>query len=147
MSEDCQHYQPMMSGYLDGELGAEDRARLEAHLERCASCRPEFEQMKRLVSATASLRFESPPEEVWDAFLEGVYNRAERGVGWLVLLAGVVALAAYGIYQFVVEPWGPALTKVMVAAPFVGLAVLLVSVLRQRLLVAKTDRYSKEIIR
>ena len=147
MTHECETMQPLMSGYLDGELNADDRAALEAHLARCASCREEFERMKQLVSAASELRAEPPPEEVWDTFLDGVYNRIERRTGWVVLVIGIVVLAGLGIYEFIVDPWGPALLKVIVALPVIGLGVLLVSVLRQRLLVAKTDRYSKEIMR
>lgn len=103
--------------------------------------------MTELVSASDTLRVETPPEEVWDTFMEGVYNRMERQTGWFVFLIGIAVLALFGAYQFVAYPWGSALAKVMVAAPIVGLGVLFVSVLRQRLFVAKTDRYSREVQR
>ncbi len=103
--------------------------------------------MAKLVSASDTLRVEAPPEEVWDTFMEGVYNRMERQTGWIVFVCGLAVLTLFGIYQFVVNPWGPALVKLMVAAPVVGLGVLFVSVLRQRLFVAKTDRYSREVQR
>lgn len=143
----CEHFQALMSGLLDGELGPDESAELEGHLAACGACKAEFDTMKRLVSATSALRVEAPPDEVWDTFLEGVYNRLERRTGWIVFILGVVALALVAAYFFVVEPWGNALAKVLVAAPLIGLAVLFVSVLRQRLFVAKTDRYSKEVKR
>ena len=136
-----------MSGYLDGELAEADKTRLDKHLASCAACRKEFEKMKRLISAATGLRVQPPPEEVWDTFLEGVYNRVERKTGWLVTIVGVVALTVYGVYLFVSEPWGSALGKLLIAAPIVGLAIVFVSILRERMFVAKTDRYSKEIER
>ena len=65
----------------------------------------------------------------------------------MVFVVGAVALAAFGLYCFVTEPWGSALLKVLVATPVVGLAVVFVSILRERLFVAQTDRYSKEVER
>ncbi len=103
--------------------------------------------MKTLVAATDELGIEPPPEEVWDTFLEGVYNRAERQTGWFVFIVGAVALAAFGVYLFVVEPWASAALKLLIATPIVGLLIVFISVLRQRLFVAKTDRYSREIKR
>ncbi|MFO7975968.1 MAG: zf-HC2 domain-containing protein [Candidatus Hydrogenedentota bacterium] len=135
----------LISGYLDGELTLEERGRVERLREEDPAFREEFERMKRLVTAATELRFEEPPEEVWDTFLDGVYNRIERQTGWVIFLIGVIALAAWGIYCFWVTDWGSALVKVLIAAPIVGLVVLFGSVLRQRLFVARADRYSKEI--
>ena len=147
MAEECESFQLLMSGYLDGELTTEDRARLEKHLASCWGCRQEFDKMRRLVTAASELRVDEPPEEVWETFMDGVYNRIERQTGWVLLVVGAAALALFGIYQFLSEPWGPALVKLLIATPVVGLAVVFISVLRERLFAAKTDRYSKEIQR
>lgn len=147
MNKECEHIQALMSGHLDGELDAEQTAQLQAHIEVCKSCQKEFEEMKQLVSTTSTLRFESPPEEVWDSFLEGVYNRLERKTGWTIFIIGVIVLAGLSIYFFIAEPWGTALMKLAVATPVVGFCIIFISVLRQRLHVAKTDRYSKEVQR
>ncbi len=147
MEEKCESYQVLMSGELDGELEPADRQTLQAHLDECAACRDEFEQMRQLVTATSQLCVEPPPEEVWDTFLDGVYNRLERRAGWWVFIVGLVVLGVTGVYLFLTEPWGTAFMKVACAAPVIGLAILFISVLRQRLSDAKTDRYSKEIKR
>ena len=143
----CETVQPLMSGYLDNELDHEQQEKLRKHLDGCPACREEFDKMKQLVQATATLRIETPPTEDLDHFLDSVYNRAERQAGWLIFILGMCVLAVVGVYLFVTEPWGSALAKVCVATPIVGLGVLFVSVLRQRLVAAKTDRYSKEIDR
>ena len=38
-ASDCQSVDPLVTPYVDGELGDADRARLDAHLGRCAPCR------------------------------------------------------------------------------------------------------------
>lgn len=136
-----------MSGYLDGELTREEIETVERHVAGCPSCREEFNKMKRMVDAVAGLRIEAPPDEVWETFLEGVYNRIERRTGWALLIIGLAALTVYGVYVFLTEPWCSALMKMLVATPVAGLAVLFVSVLRERLFVARTDRYSREVHR
>jgi len=147
MAQECESFQLLMSGYLDGELTPEDRARLEQHLASCGGCRKEFDKMKRLVAAASELRLDEPPEEVWDTFMDGVYNRIERQTGWIFFIMGAAALALFGLYLFLFEPWAPALIKLLIAIPVVGLAVVFISVLRERLFAAKTDRYSKEVQR
>jgi len=136
----------LISGHLDGELRPEDRRDLDQHLAACEACRREFDEMQRLAAGTAAaLIGDSPPDDVWDGFVDGVYNRIERRTGWLVLIVGAALLLAYGIYQFVTDDWAGALVKALIAAPVIGLAVLFVSVLRQRLRAARTDRYSREV--
>lgn len=147
MRNGCEKFQPLMSGRLDNELSEEDRRLFDEHIAQCAACRDEFAVMRRLVEAVSTLWGDLPPEEVWDTFLDGVHNRVERQTGWVVFIIGAAALALYGIYVFIVDPWGPALLKVLFATPVVGLGIVFVSVLRQRLAAAKTDRYSKEIMR
>ena len=49
MNASCDEYEVLITGHLDGELDAEQRAKLEAHLETCSVCRREFDAMKTLV--------------------------------------------------------------------------------------------------
>lgn len=147
MNESCEEMQALMSGHLDGELGPEEKRALRAHVEGCAVCREEFDSLKVLVSATSELGVEAPPEEVWDTFLDNVYNRIERRTGWWILFVGLAGLTCFGAYLFWAQPWASALTKVLVATVFTGLLILFISVLRQRLFVAKTDRYSRDVKR
>jgi predicted anti-sigma-YlaC factor YlaD len=148
MKEVCESYQVLMSGSLDGELSAEEQQRLETHVQTCPGCRREYELLKRLVAGTAlALIPEKPPPEVWDDFLDNVYNRLERKTGWAVLVVGLVALLIYGTVLYIVDPWMSTVTKILVAVPAFGLALLFISVLRQRLRAARTDRYSKEVHR
>lgn len=64
-----------------------------------------------------------------------------RRVGWLLLIGGILGGTGYGVYGFVTDPDASTLVKVIVGAIYVGLALLLLSVLRQRLIARRTDRY------
>ncbi len=148
MSRPDEEYRVLISGYLDNELEPEVRAELEAHLEECPRCQRELDTMKRLFWGTsAAFAADDLPQETWDEFLDNVYNRLERKTGWVVFVFGVLCLALFGAYVFLMEPWTSALVKLMVATPVAGLAILFVSVLRQRLENLKTDRYTREIHR
>lgn len=148
MVRSCEENEVLISGYLDGELGEEEARKLEAHLEECSVCRREYHAMKQLVvGTTRAMKMESPPKEIWDTFLDGIFNRMERKTGWFLLIAGSAILSFYGIYVFYSDPWGSALVKILITVPCTGLLLLFISVLRQRLRIARTDRYSKEIER
>ena len=145
MREQTDEHEALISGYLDGELDAAEKAKVERLLEEDDAFRREFQYMKQLVTATSQLGIESPPEEVWDTFLDGVYNRVERQTGWVLLISGVAILALIALYWFVAADWGSPLLKMVLGGAAAGLFILFVSVLRQRLRVARTDRYNKEV--
>ncbi len=148
MNPECKDFEVLISGYLDGELRADDRQRIEAHLAACPACRREYAVMKSLAAGTAAaFTGEDLPMEAWDRFLDGVYNRLERKSGWIILILGMIALCAYGIVLFFTEDEISLLAKTLITVPVVGAVVLFISVLRQRIRAAKTDRYSREVQR
>jgi anti-sigma factor RsiW len=145
MREACEQYQVLITGYLDGELAPDDKSRLEEHVRLCDDCRREYDSLKRLVVGTThALAADDPPGEVWDTFLDGVYNRMERRFGWALFAGGLIALIAYGSFLFFTQHWVSAL---LFTVPAVGLGLLFLSVLRQRLRAAVNDRYTKEVYR
>jgi hypothetical protein len=148
MSRCEEHYRVLISGYLDGELSPADLEELEAHLAQCATCQREVDVMRRLFwGTTSAFAVRDLSEETWDRFMDNVYNRLERRAGWTIFLLGLAGLSLFGSYTFFMEPWTSALVKVLIATPIAGLAILFISVLRQRLESAKTDRYSREVHR
>jgi anti-sigma factor RsiW len=44
-TDDCRDWRQLLGAYALGDLGAEERAGLEAHLEGCPSCRAEAEAL------------------------------------------------------------------------------------------------------
>src|SRR5689334_9020302 len=61
------HYKKHLSAYAHGELEPEDSERVAAHLQACASCREEFEEIKLGVRLAECLPEVSAPEGLWDA--------------------------------------------------------------------------------
>ena len=66
---------------------------------------------------------------------------AVRGLGWILLLVGVLGISGIAIYQFVIDTSMPMHIKVLSGAAWIGLGILFGSVLRQRLVERKTDKY------
>jgi predicted anti-sigma-YlaC factor YlaD len=148
MSKACDEFEILISGYLDGELDEQAKHALEEHVKTCSTCRREYQSLKRLAVGTSMcFHLANPPDAVWDTFLDNVYNRMERRTGWFLFLIGALALAVYSVVLFFYLPWASALVKVLITIPVAGLFLLFVSVLRQRLRAAQTDRYSREVHR
>jgi len=137
----------MISGYLDGELDPGERQRLDAYAAAHPEFRRELDEMRALVHAAADMRPPAVPEEEWERFLDNVYNRLERRLGWMLTMVGASGLLAVALYFVVVLPWAPVPVKVAADLLLAGLGVLFLSVLRQRLSARKTDRYSRDVKR
>ena len=96
------------------------------------------------------MKLKTPPQEIWDTYWVDIYNRIERSIGWILLSIGFMILLTYGGYHFfkalIQDTQMPVIIKFGILSLIGGLAVLLVSVVRERLFVYKTDPY-KEIKR
>jgi uncharacterized membrane protein YcjF (UPF0283 family) len=91
-----------------------------------------------------------PPEEFWDQFRRSALHRAERGIAWGLIAVGAAILAMSALWAWI-EAWLsadiPWLIKLASGALAVGIALLVVSVLRERWMVSRRDPYSKEVLR
>jgi len=139
----CGRFRELMTASLDGEISPADLAELKEHLSGCDSCRREFEEMKRVTELIGRIELPKPSEEDMMRYWPSVYARIERGMGWSLLLIGAVIWIAYGVYAFITDPTTEALTKFLIALPIVGVLVLLISVIRERYHVSKTERYGE----
>lgn len=73
--------------------------------------------------------------------MDDATTRTTRGVGWLLLIGGGIAVLGFAIYEFLLAETDAPLLKWGLIAFYVGLGVLLLAVIRQRMLARKTDRY------
>ena len=134
-----------ISGYLDGELSAAEREAFEQQVDRDPELARELEAMRAMKEVTDSMKLTEFPDQVWDRYWEGTYNRLERGVGWILLSLGAIVLIGSGLYELVVsllkdssEPW---FVRLAIGSACGGTAILFISVLRERIFVRKRDPY------
>jgi predicted anti-sigma-YlaC factor YlaD len=141
----CQDYKNLMMGYLDDELDAEQQKTLQQHLESCPECKAELEEFSQLKQITDDAALRQPEDVLWQQYWGGVYNRIERGAGWVLLSAASILLLMYGgfrlIERLVKDPTVDIILKAGVIVLVAGLAILFVSVLRERIYFRKKDRY------
>lgn len=146
----CRDMKDLLMGYLDNELSDEQRRTLEAHLGGCAECRRELEGFRRLIAVASDVPLREPEQKLWDEYWSSLYNRLERGIGWILFSVAAIALLAWGgfkaIEELIRDPSIGLLLKIGLLAMLAGLAILFVSVLRERLFFRKRDRY-KDVIR
>jgi|YNPMSStandDraft_1061717.scaffolds.fasta_scaffold02494_6 hypothetical protein len=79
----------------------------------------------------------------WSKFL----NRLERVIGWFLFVVGILILASYGLFQFILFLLKDIQLSLFVKAGIflsvVGFVLLLFSVIRERLTLRKKDKFSE----
>jgi len=141
----CDDYKDLLMSYLDDELSDEQRRQFEEHLAGCPDCAGELEEFKKLKAITDEVALVEPEDRIWQDYWSNIYNRIERGIGWIVFSVAAVALIIYGGFRAIedlIQNTSVEITlKVGLLALIAGLAVLFVSALRERLYFWKRDRY------
>jgi len=139
-----------MMAALDGELSGDERAALDRALAEDNELRGEWERLERVKEATEEMRYREPPEETWEHYWVSVYNRLERGFGWVLISIGALVLIGYGTWHALGALLGdsaiPEFIKLAIFAALLGTLILLFSVIREKLFVRRGDRY-KEVQR
>jgi len=140
----------LMMAALDGELSPDQQADLDRLLGADAELRAEWEGLVKVKEVTGVMSYREPPEEVWETYWISVYNRLERGLGWILLCVGTLVLLGFGIWEGVdallADTELPAFVKIAVFVAAFGGTILLFSVIREKLFTRRRDAY-KEIQR
>ena len=132
---------------IDGELDRDEIILVQEHLKTCKRCSAEYASLKRVKEVTNEMKFKNLPEFYWDDYWKHIYNRLERGLSWIFLSLGAIIILTSTGWQFIdhlisdkqIHP----LLKVGIFIFLIGLAVLIVSVVREKLMVRRVDKYRK----
>ena len=135
------HVGELLSGYIDGELTQQARQRVEVHCDGCAECSNNLDELRALRDKVGRSRLSELGDDIWREQMEDTTVRATRGIGWLLFIGGLLILAGYVIYEFVIDTSLTLGVKLLFAAIYGGMGVLFISVLRQRLIERKSDKY------
>ncbi len=144
---DHQKIKELISSYHDKELDGKEKQMLEEHLEHCAECRKEFEELGKFEEVMGKMQLKRPQKEMWEVYWSAVYNRLERRFGWILLSIGGMILLFFGGYKavegIIQDPSTPLLLKIGILTALGGVVILLVSLLREQLFVHKRERYKE----
>ena len=135
------HVGELLSGYIDGELTQQQAQRVRLHCESCQECARELEQLEELRREVGSSRLSPLSEDIWREHMKEPTVEITRGLGWILFIAGVLGISGIAVYEFVIDTSMATHIKVITGLVWLGLGALLVSVLRQRLIERKSDKY------
>ncbi|HXT19970.1 MAG TPA: zf-HC2 domain-containing protein [Thermoanaerobaculia bacterium] len=132
----------LLSGYLDGALTQRERQRVALHLEGCADCRREVDELGAVRSAARGTAFALPADDEWGELPRTAASRALRLGGWTIVVVWLAVVLGSGLVELV-RSSVPAWERVAIAGAVAGFALLLLSVLLDRLHDLRLDRYRR----
>jgi len=140
----------LMMAALDGEISPDQRRQLDRLLADNQDLREDWERMSKVKEVTSSMSYREPPDEIWQEYWVSVYNRCERGVGWLLMSLSTVVLLSWAAWEAIgamfADSTMPLYLKLAVLGVAVGAIIMLVSVAREKWFVRRKDPY-REVIR
>jgi predicted anti-sigma-YlaC factor YlaD len=135
------HVGELLSGYVDGELTQQQRQLVSLHCEDCKDCRELLSNLREIREKIGRARLSEVGEDKWRETMNDNSVKTTRQIGWLMFIAGLLAIAGIGVFGFLFSNEVSIGMKLVIFAVYGGLAILLISVLRQRLIERKTDKY------
>lgn len=143
-------FQHLLMGKIDGELTAQESSELQQLLRTYPQFKKEWNEFHKLKEVTTQMALKSPPKEIWDKYWVNIYNRIERSIAWILVSIGAVILITWGLFQAVENMLADTqlvgIVKIGIIFALAGFVILIVSVLREKLIMRKSDPY-KEIQR
>lgn len=143
-------FESLLMKAIDGELSSEEEKAFSHFIETFEVCKKEWEELSKLNKITGGIQMKLPEQEKWEQYWSHIYNRLERRFGWILFSIGLIILMAtggfYAIHGFLGNPLVPLPEKIGLAAFLLGSIVLIVSVLREKLTLRKSDKY-KDLVR
>lgn len=148
-TKNCGEFKLLLVRYVDGELSGAERERLEEHLKICPECRADLQDLKRWKEVNQEMKTRLLPDMAWEEYWRHLYNRLERGVAWILISLGAIIVLGYAVVDFVsdvlastqlttLEKWG------ILVLSF-GFVVLFISVVREKLMVRRHDKYRRVV--
>ena len=131
----------MLSGYIDGELTQQERQQVEIYCESNEEARNTLDELRRLRREIGQSDLDVYGPDEWRENMKDSTVNVTRGLGWLLLIGGLLVLGAVVLIEILFDSGGMTVEKLIIALVYGGLLALFISVLRQRLIERKSDKY------
>lgn len=136
-----QHVGDMLSGFVDGELTQQQRQLVTIHCNDCEQCQKDLDELRVLRERIAGSKLSEIGEDKWRESMPEPTVQNTRSLGWILFLGGLLVGASIAVFGFLSDDEISTGMKLLIGAIYGGLGLLFVSVLRQRLIERKTDKY------
>ncbi|WP_157980948.1 zf-HC2 domain-containing protein [Aliidiomarina shirensis] len=143
----CEAVQEQLSAYLDDELTQQEQQRIYLHVQQCPECSTLLQELESMRTDVKDAVLSSIDTRDLPTILHDQPARWLGWIGWSLFALGVLLVGAFFAWELASElligtatPWW---FRLGIAGLYLGLAALFLSVLRQRIVARKTDKYKK----
>ena len=141
----CEDMKFKTMAYLDNELSDSEINIVKIHLDECPDCRNKYESLNKVKEITGDMKFKKLPEMYWEEYWSHVYNKIERGLSWIFISIGAIIILSFAAWNamanLINDSEMSTFLKTGIFIFIIGMVVLLVSILREKLMVKKIDKY------
>ena len=145
MNED--HKKELMMKAVDNIATPAELEELEKYIQEDTDLADEYKAFQKIKEVTDSIMFKELPDSYWKGYWEGIYNRLERGLGWILFSIGAMIILIYGGYRllndFFLSDEISLILKLGVGFGGIGLIILLVSIVREVFFARSKERYKE----
>ena len=131
----------ILSGFIDGELTQQEAQKVSLLIDTDPEYRSIYEELSIMRQEVQSLSLQEQELEHLDKLFQEPVAKLSRVFGFALVVVSGVVIIAFTLYKIFINPEIGLLEKVLVGALGSGSLLLLFSVLRQRILNAKNDKY------
>jgi len=137
----CNDVKEKLSGYLDGELTQQDSQQVRVHLEGCDDCTKLHQELFDLKKKIKTVESDNGEAVELDKIINDLGAKQTQHWGWIMVIIGYVMIVGYAIVAFLIDNQLNTFEKIATFLLGIGGLLLFYSVLRQRLIALKTDKY------
>jgi len=137
----CEKVAEKLSGYIDGELTQQQSQQVRLHIDNCDSCSKLQNELIEMQSDIKTLKAADCEEAALEKIMQDLGAQKSQQWGWMFIIIGSLLMMAYSFFQFIVSTEMHSFEKIIIGLLGVGGLLLFVSVLKQRLIAMKNDKY------
>ena len=133
--------------YIDGELPESEKAEISELISSDEDFKSAYDSLIRVKEVAGEMKFRKLPDMYWDDYWDHLYNRIERGISWILISMGAIIVLLFLLWRIIENLLADQdihiLLKTGIFLLMSGTMVLIISVLREKLMVRKVDKYRK----
>jgi len=137
----CQKVEEKLSGYLDGELTQQESQQVRLHIESCESCQQLHTELLSLQKDIKAIHSDGGEEAALEKVMNDLGAKQTQQWGWMLVIIASALMVIYSFYGFIIDNDMTSFEKIMFSLLGIGGVLLFISVVRQRIIASKTDKY------
>jgi len=141
----------LMMKVVDGVASPEEEKAMSEAVENNESLKSELRAFNKIKEVTEDMQFKELPDSYWTGYWDDIYRRTERALAWILMSIGLIVIIGFSAYMALSwlysDPDISILLKAGISMALLGVIIMIVSILRERLFARKREKYEKEVER